>query len=229
MFLSNPRQSFLLLAVCVTFLQACGGSQTSENKDISLTGDTKSEFPFSTKEPEVYQGDFVVSSGKYEDHTFVARKGDKWRYDVDHNGAPELSQIKTDKFYTVNHKKKIYTQNPEGSNDPYLYVNLGYSFIWGKEYREFEEIGRDGGIIKYKVRETKFSKDDILISIDAASGMVVRQEFRSMIGETEAGSQIAYIYEIRNLKLDVDDSVFAIPEGYRKVSQDEYRSLLKQK
>lgn len=219
MFLSTERKSFLLIALCSFFLQACGSSQTNEKKDISLIGDTKSEFPFSTKEPEVYQGDFVASNGKDEDHIFVARNGDKWRYDTFHGAERGMSEIKSDKLYYIDHWKKTYWEMPE--KKPLLgdVNDMTRNFFRGHEYHNFDEIGRDDSLIKYKVRETDPSKSTIVISIDAVSGMIVRQEFYSINGQAPD-----FVYEIRNLKLDVDDSIFQLPEGYRRGLSDEYRT-----
>jgi len=213
MFLSNPRKSFLFIAVCVAILQACGGSQTVENKDISLTGDTKSEFPFSTKEPEVYQGDFVVSNGVNEEHYFVARKGDKWRYDVFRGAERSMSQIRSDKLYSVDHLKKtcweISGQGPAASNA----VDMTRNFFRGHEYHNFDEVGREGTLIKYKVRDTGETKGDVLVSVDTASGVIVKHEF--MPRNKQAPD---FVYEIKNLKMDVDDGIFDIPQGYQKVA-----------
>ncbi|MFM9905719.1 MAG: hypothetical protein ACKVQJ_14240 [Pyrinomonadaceae bacterium] len=193
---------------------------------MSLTGATASEFPFSTKEPETYQGDFIATAGQTGDRTFVARKGDKWRFDI-YNGADlSLTQIRNDKLYVVDHQKKVYAAMPENPDAVSHNVHDITAVLFnGKEYRDFDEIGRESGLIKYKVRATKYSKGDIFISIDLASGMIVREEFADSIGENEEQPADSFIFEIRNLKLEVDDSVFAIPAGYRKVTWDEYRAM----
>ena len=226
MFLSNPRLFFLLAIFWMTIFQACGPSQTNENKPVSLTDDSNSEFPFSTHEPEVYQGDFVVTYGKTEDHKYLARNGDKWRIDFFRNNEPSQTQIKTDRLYYIDHQRKVYATTPENGNTVAgsgPFGDIGSNLFRGKEYREFDEIGRDGSLVRYRVRPTDDMKDDIVISVDAPSGMIVREEFRGGAGQTDEGSQPDYIYDVRNLKFEVDDSVFAIPAGYRKVTWKEYR------
>ena len=206
MFLSNPRKFFLLTLFCVTFFQACGSSSSNVNSPVSLTGDSKSEFPFSTKEPEVYQGDLVMSNGGAEDRWFAARKGAKWRYDLFRGPERWMSQLRSDKLYFVDHQKKVYWEMPEhgsSASDPGYFDSLTRNFFRGGEHREFDEIGRDGNLIKYKIRETDQSTGEILIYIDAASGMMVKQEFTARKGLTDAESPISYVYEIRNLKMDV--------------------------
>ena len=213
MFLSNPRKSFLLLVFFASILQACGGPQTAQNKDISLTGDTKSEFPFSTREPEVYQGDLVTTSGEGQDHYFVARKGDKWRYDIFRGADIAMSQIRSDKLYGIDHRKKTYWEIPEQRAAGGDINDITRNFFRGHEYHNFDEIGRDGTLIKYKVRDAGDSKGDVIITIDTASGVIVKHEFMSRVKQ-----QPDFVYEVRNLKMEVDDSVFVLPAGYQKVA-----------
>lgn len=227
MFLSNPRLFLLVTLFCVAFFEGCGSAQPSANKDISLTGETGNEFPFSTREPEIYQGEFVVITGKNEDRSFLARKGDRWRMDIFRGGERWLTQLKTDKLYAIDHAKKTYAATPETANARDNGPNdMTANFFRGKEYREFDEIGREGDLIRYKVRETDASNTAVMITIDQKSGLMVRQEFRD--SGADAGSPAAFVYEMRDLKLEVDDGIFSIPAGYRKVSWDEYRTQSRQ-
>ncbi len=221
MFLSNPRNPFLLALFFATLFQACSSSGANTNKLISLTAETKSEFPFSTIEPDVYKGEVVVTTGQLEKKWFVARRADQWRLDVVGANGPVISQLKTDRLYQIDHRKKLYAADDAAESDPAPINELTANIFRGKEYRDFDDLGRDGALRKYKIRETESSKGDILIYVDEASGIIVRQEFFE--GKAD-DNQVSYVYEIRNLKLDVDGSVFAIPAGYRKVSWDEYRA-----
>ncbi len=215
MFLSTERKSFLLIAFCSFFLQACSSSQTNEKKDISLTVDTKSEFPFSTREPEVYQGDFVVN-GKAENRSFMARKGQKWRVDFFKNNEPSMAHLNADQLYVIDHKKKLYAVNDGGDPSGRLTQGPTFGYFRSIEYPKFDEVGREGYLIVYKVRSDNPNVVN-LSYVDPSSGMIVKQEFKT---RNESGEEfhLDYIYEIKNLKLEVDDSVFAIPEGYRKVA-----------
>jgi len=231
MFLSNPR-IFSLLAVSLSILlQACGSSQSNENRAISLTIETKSEFPFSTKEPEVYQGDFFQGDGTNEAHWFIARKGNKWRYDR-FREMPWRTDIMNGTLYTLDHERKIYKEEGITPGAPVVTTSDGdyidhitNSFFLGKEYREFDDLGVDAGLRKYQVRRKDTGKGDIFIYIDETSGMIVRQDFT--MGNDESGTKRNFTFEIRNLKLEVDDSVFELPAGYRKVSRGEFSPLPK--
>ena len=213
MFLSNPRKSFLTVALCAVLLQACGGSQPKENKDISLTGGTKSEFPFSTKEPEVYEGDLMVGSGDVQDRYFVARKGDRWRCDVFRGADLSMSQIHLDKMYVIDHQKKTYWETPASGPAADNVNDVTRNFFRGYDHRDFDEIGREGTLVKYKVRNSDGSRVDVIVTIDTANGLMVKEEFLS---PNKQGSD--FVSEIKNLKMEVDDSVFDIPQGYKKVA-----------
>ena len=69
---------------------------------------TSERFPFPTKEPQEYQGYFVVSDGTSETQYFVARKADKWRFDIGDSGSPKTTQVRTDKVYLIDHVNKAY-------------------------------------------------------------------------------------------------------------------------
>ncbi len=224
MFLSNSRKFFLLVSICAVIFQSCGSSQTGENKDVSLATESKNKFPFSTREPDVFQGDLIMSSGKTEDHWFVARKGDKWRYDIFRGAERWISQIRSDKLYTVDHSKKVYWEMPgqgNSSRDGGNPNDPARNFFRGEEHREFDEVARENGLVKYKVRETDQTADETLIYIDAASGIMVEQEFTAKKGPNDAQPPLSFVYAVRNLKMDVDDGVFDLPPGYKKIAAPE--------
>ena len=212
MFLSNLPRPFLLLIAFTLVMQACGSSQTNVNKEVSLTGESTSEFPFAVKEPDVYQADVVVTAGGIETRWSVARNGEKWRTDIYAGADMIVSLLRSDKVYYIDHRKKTYYEMSEKPGTGEI-GGIARSFFQGYEHNDFDETGREGTIIKYKVRPIDKRPGSILISIDTASGMMVKQEFLAADG----GAQ--YVYELRNLKLNVDDSTFAIPPDYRKVTQ----------
>ncbi len=223
MFLSNPRKYFLPIGFCALLFQGCGSSQTSVNKEVVFTNGAKSKFPFSTRDPETFQGDLVMSNGSSEDHWFVARKGDMWRYDIFRGGERWVSQLRSDKLYYVDHQKKVYWEMHESGKpgDLGYFSDLTRNFFRGEEHREFDEIGRESGQIKYKVRETDQSAGEIVIYIDDASGVMVKQEFTAKKEQNEAQPPMSFVYEVRNLKMEVDDGVFDIPPGYKKIAAPE--------
>ncbi len=222
MFLSNLHRSFLLAVVCVMLMQGCGSTPTNENTTVTVIPEAKSGFPFATKEPEVYQGDQIIN-GNEAGRTFIARKGPYFRYEHFRDGSPSRTELKTDKLYSLDHVKKIYTEEPLDAANGFNMT--GFDHFKGKEHLDFDIVDSEGGVVKYKVRQTDHMTDEILIYVDEKSGMIIRQEFGGK-PPGEGGAPASFIYEIRNLKLDVEDAVFALPDGYRKVSAKEFRSLI---
>lgn len=218
MFLSNLRKSFLPAGLCVIILQGCGSTQTNENVAAAPLAERKSGFPFSTKEAEVYQGDIVIN-GREADRTVVARKAERWREDQFRGGTLWLTELYTDKRYSIDHSRKIYIEEQVNENGIESFERMPLDIFRGTDLYEFDEIGREGTLIKYKVRPNKYMSDEVLIDVDTTSGMIVRHEFKS--AEPEQGG---FVYEVRNLKLNVDDCVFALPAGFRKVSPDEFHA-----
>lgn len=212
MILSNLPRILLLVVAFTLVMQGCGSSQTNENKEVSLTGESSSEYPFSTKEPEVYQADVVVTAGGTETRWTVARNGEKWRTDIYAGADMIVSLLRSDKLYNVDHRKKTFWEinEKQGTGD---ISDIARSFFRGYEHNDFDETAREGTIIKYKVRPIDKRPGSILISINTESGMMIRQEFLA------ADGGVQYVYELRNLKLSVDDSTFTIPPDYRKVAQ----------
>ena len=219
MFLSNPVKYFLFVCFFALSLQACGSSQSNVNAPVDLNLPATGEFPFSTKEPEIYQAVLFVESGAFRDKWFVARKNAVWRIDFFDNGEQTRTQINTDAIYQIDHKRKVYTANSENTG---TLSDLTDKFFRGKEYRKFEETGREGDLVKYKIAGAA-GKGDVLISVDEKTGVMMRQEFLASGSES-----VPFVYEVKDLKFDVDDSVFQIPAGFRKVTAEEYRTLTKQ-
>ncbi len=221
MFLSNPRRILLLPAFIAVFLHGCSSSTTRPDQRIS-SGTANAGRPFPTKEPDVYQGELVISDGTTEEHYFAARKQDKWRFDVLSGGAPSLTQLRSDKVYMIDHAKKAYAVEAYADLkdfDTSYFNSLSLQFFRGANYIDYEEIGRDGNLVRYRAKTLKDSKSDVIVTVDGSNGMMVRQEIASQKEKTDQGTAVNYVFEVRNLKLDVDDSMFDIPAGFHQVAQ----------
>lgn len=232
MLLSNPAKFFLALILVSTVSGGCGFFKSEKERPPAAVSETKSNIPFSIKEPDVFQGEFVSSNGESSTVSFYAKKGEDWRFDFAAGSETSNSIVKTDKMYSISHGKKIYAEMPSEqypSTDSQFVNDLTYGLLKEAKYTRFEEAGRQGSIVKYKASIGDNAASEVLIYFDESAGIIVREEFSSLKGQSEAGSQPGYIFEIRNLKLDVNDSVFAMPEGYRKVTWNEYLAQIKQK
>ena len=220
MFLSNRPTLLVITCIFALFLPSCGSGPANESNSLAKLGADKKEFPFSTTEPEVFQGNFFVSSGDNEKRWFVARKGDSWRLDIFDGGERSLTQLKTDKAYLIDHIRRTYCEPPRPSGRNEAVDPILSGFFRGKVYREFEDLGVHEGYRKYKVTQDGDSKEDIIISIDESSGMIVKQDFYEGTGEQ---ARIAYSYEVRDLKLSVDDDVLGLPADYTLVGYVEFQ------
>lgn len=218
MFLSKSLKSILAIALVVAVTSACGSRPGSNTSGVSLADPTSERFPFPTKEPPEYQGNFVVSDGATETQYFVARKGEKWRFDIAANGSPKTTQLRTDKVYLIDHVNKTYAVEAFADLEDFdtsYFNSLTWGFFRGANYIEYEETGRSGNLISYKAKTLNDRKNDVLISVGAATGIMMRQEITSDKDRDDKGNPLRYTYEVRDLELEVADSVFDIPGGYR--------------
>jgi len=151
MFLSNLLKFFLLTCLFVPFLQACSSSAGNENRPVSLNIESKSEFPFSTKEPEVYQGDFVVTTAGAEKKWLIARKNERSRFDRFDGNNLVTTKLRTDKAYEIDHQRKVYIEIAGNLDGDVADLGLD-AFFRGKEYREFDGLGGEGNLKKIKNR-----------------------------------------------------------------------------
>lgn len=223
MLLSNSRKSLLLLGFCVVLAFACRSPQTEGNAVPVAAPTPESEFPFQTKEPEVYQADIVITDGSgIEEKYSVARSGSRWRFDTYRNGLPWMTEIGGDGLVSIDHSRRVVSTVAAGTTlAEGTFNDLTSNYFKGKGYRDFVEAGRENDIIKYRVKDPRSQNDDIFVSVDTKLGLVVRQEF---ISRDAGGAVIAsFVYELRNIKTAVDDGVFGVPSDYRKVSSDEFR------
>ena len=216
MILSNSPKPLALTFLLMIALQACGGSPSHEPVSNAPISQQAAEFPFSTREPEVFLGNFVVIADGLEKRWFLARDRDKWRLDVYDGAELYMSQIKTDKLYAVDHRTRRFSEYPSTADAPDPDILLS-GFFRGKVYHHIDDAGSDGPIRKYAVRVDEGSRDEIIISIDERHGMIIRQEFFEGSGE---GKRLSVTYEARDLRMEVEESVIAIPAGYRQVAYE---------
>ena len=216
--------SVFVFVFCALMIVGCGSSPAPNTANVAAN-QTTSKAPFSTKEPEVYQGEFVMDMPDGQKKWFIAKKGGNWRIDFFDEKTKDWSQLKSDKTYFVDHKRKVYAAEPGDVgttvSSPY-FTSVLSGFFKGDEYRQFDDLGRDGTLRKYRVHGNNNPKDEIIVYVDEATGMVVKQEYAAYNELDGKPSTAKYAYEIKNLSLNVDDSEFQIPAGYKEISWDQY-------
>ncbi len=222
MFLSNPTKSFLAAILLLFFIAGCGFRQNDQTESVSHVPETKNKIPFPTKEPDNFQCEIVVISGETMRKTFTARKGEKRRIDFNFGDENQSSVLQNDSEYLIAYKQKIYTKNsptPGSKAGDIQFSDLTSEILNRTDHAEVEELGRENNMIKYKVRIDENNASEVLIYVDETIGMPVRQEFFNLNGEER---MLQYAVELRNLKLEADESLFGIPKGFRKVSVEEF-------
>lgn len=230
MILSNSARSFIACVLILLAIQGCKWWPKDDAGNSRTTTDTKGEIPFSTTEPEVFQCEIVRSDGEHEQKTFFARKNGYWRFDLSDSVGDAETVIRTDKYYRVRHDKKSYVEVPQGdtsANEPEFLSDLTFSALKLDGHAKYDKIGTEGGITKYSVKIGDTDSAKALIYVDEKIGLVIKEEFFSLKGQTEDSPEPSFIFELRNVKQEVDDSVFAIPAGYKKLSWGDYIAQLK--
>jgi len=221
-----------LVAVCVILLvvAACRSQSESVNtEDQSPDTLVSSTPPFRTKEPERYRavrtittvnaiGETVVTK------TSVARDGASRRYEseVVYLDVPEgkfvllpgqkvyadltdQSRIPADEDAEVSPERLLHEDSESTS-----YQKLGTESIGGRNANKYR-------IVVNSSTAANVSQSETVMWIDEALQMPVRSETKSADGTRVT-------MELSDIKLEVDRSLFNIPEGYKKVKTTQMRT-----
>ncbi|MEO8648702.1 MAG: hypothetical protein ABI539_06015 [Acidobacteriota bacterium] len=177
-----------------------------------------SGFPFTTIEPPIFQTEVVVKTTESERVTFIAENGKKRRVEFDPGGSRSRVLIYSDKTYLLDIKDRTFVEYPLAgglsvADDPFRSLLIG-----GKPYAEFVKLGSENGIDKFSVRLDDSGLSEALIYVDTQLGLPVKQEFYSISAD---GRTLQYSVELRNIRLEADESLFRIPDGFRRVGSIE--------
>ena len=225
---SNRVKIFLFLAAAI--FQGCAFWRAETSAPTGFpAGETKSEIPFLTKEPEVYQAEIVLTNyaggEKTERKIFTAKNGEKLR--SDYESKISFLQRGAGEKFLIHSGKKIYADGQTNSN---ITVPTGeglQDFLTNKWLNEkanakFESLGAENGLTKYRVVLEGSQTSEILIYIDENLKIPVRQEFYS----TGEQRKMFFSMEIRNLKFEADEKLFELPKDFRKVSAEEFQKVI---
>jgi hypothetical protein len=217
MFLSNPVKIFHASWLLPIILTGCSLWRSDPNPTTTLASSPTNEFPFSIREPEVFQAEIVIRAGDEERHILVARSSNQRRIDYDVGTDHQRAVLVTDKEYRLSFKRKEYTEQPLTSDLSSVDSTLTGHLLTTRDYADFEELGRDGPMIRYRAHVNEGPASEVLIFFDQSVGLPVKQEFYSIEGETRT---LQYSFELRGFKNEVDDSVFKIEKEFRKVNSE---------
>jgi hypothetical protein len=220
MFLSNPAKSFCALSLLLIVFAGCRFWQDNSNTNVRPV--SNSHFPFSTKEPENFQAEIVVISNGSERKMRLARKGEKRLTDYNFDDENQKSFLQADKDYLISNRKRIYSEvlpGQQATASETAQSDLTSQLLNLKNYATFEELGRENNLLKYRARLNESVATEIIVYVDEAVGIPVKQEFFSINGEQRI---LQYTVEMRNFKLEADENLFKIPTGFKKVTIEEF-------
>lgn len=221
------------IAVCVLIasaVSACRFWQDRGNGTPTPTPETfeeiKSEIPFSTKEPEVFQAEFVTTANETERKIFKARNGANRRFDYNFGAENQITFLQTDKQYLIFPKQKIYAEDISPTGIAAFDEKTDFlTTEWLNERTEadFEKLGTAENLTKYRVLLDGKNVSEIIVHIDESLQLPVKQEFFSVNGDRKT---LLFTFELRNLKLQTDENMFAVPTDFKKVSAEELRKQI---
>jgi hypothetical protein len=223
--LSNLRKYFPIIGLLFLFIPSCRIWQTSENGPSSAVDDPQTVFPFSTKAPDVYQTEVIITTGPLTQKYFIARDHDKWRIDYFPGEPNECTILQNGAEYYLSFRKNIYAENSAaqaGAIMPDEADDTVSDLMYHKPYADFEKLSRENNITTYRARLSDSPSSEVLVSVDDTLGIPVRQEFYSISGDQKT---LEYSVEYRDFKLSAGDGLFKIPEGFKKVTMQEFQRI----
>lgn len=215
MVLSNQQAAVLVILLIVCIAAGCswfGGSEPPTNSPTTVAP-PETGIPFETKEPETFQADFVTIAGGSESRSRFAKKLGRWRFDSFDAEGPTRSIIQGPTLVYVDHSSKQYSEPPTSGPDaqPPFLADLTTSLLHPKQPAKFEKLATDGNVERYKVTADGSNTPSTIV-FDTTIKMMVRHEFDG-----------GFAFEMRNFTLEVDDAIFQVPNGYRKVAWAVYK------
>lgn len=230
MFSSNLTKFFALTALIFLLFAGCRFWQKTNDANSSaappVADDLKSEIPFATKEPEQFQAEIVVTANESERRTFIARNGAHRRWDFNFGAKNQLTNLQTDKNYLILPNKKIYAENPasQASAETDEWADfLTTGWLSAKHAAGYEKLETSENLTRYRINLASSASSEVFVYIDETLGFPVRQEFYALAGGERT---LMYRYELKNLKLETDADLFALPADYKKVSAAEFGKIL---
>lgn len=219
---SNRFKLIFFLSLAIVFNSACrfwGGSTTKTNPD-SPVAEVQTDIPFNTKEPETFQAEIILSNyiggNKAKRNHFIAKKGVKNLIAFDYGTENETATLQTNEsdVYFIDRKQK--TIRKKTGSDPADAIDdlkkfLTTKWLNEKSAGEFEDLGVVDNFLKFRVTLSDSEKTEVLIFVDKDLNIPVKQEFYSI---QENKKVLTYSVEVKNLKTEVSDEIFALPVGY---------------
>lgn len=209
----------LFLFVPVLFFFGCSSSTNESSAGFPLIATHEPTVPFSTSEPERYAANIVIKSGGAERKIRVARDGTRRRIDYDIDQPQRRSVIQAEGTYLIDHERKIVaaltSSDRYAGDDEFVLHALNQ-----RHNAEFEDAGTADGLRVFRAEIDGSPASEIVIFIDPATNLPMKQEYYSIEGERR---DLTYTVELQDVTVAVDPELFEIPKGFREVAAAELR------
>lgn len=234
MFRLSSGKSFFLTVLFLLGASSCGWRSAPETEAPTpvpfIAPEIASDIPFSTREPDVFQTEIIVSNfidgQKTENKTFVARIGERRLSVFNAGGANEIASLAIDgKVLRINRERKIYTEETGGAaieNAGETENFIAAQWLNLKTPAQFENLGAQNDLTQFRVRADDNQNSETLVFVDENLKLPVRQEFFTLSGEQKT---LTYSVELKNFKPEADETLFEIPKEYKKVSAKEFYQI----
>jgi outer membrane lipoprotein-sorting protein len=234
---SKASSKAAVLIVLLALLTACKSQSEPAAKDAASTNTIVSSTPpFQTKEPERYQATRTITTTNGEGRTAVyktaiAKDGDRRRHEsetlskrvvfIDTPEGKFVLLLDHNIYFDLTAEAEARLSEEEEITPEHLlhedatttsYQNLGKEAVGGRTTNKYRVIVNSSS-------SPNVSQSETLIWIDEVWNMPIRSETT-----TRDGTRI--VMEVTNLSLEVDKSLFQLPENYQKVSFGEFQKLL---
>ena len=229
---SNSAKIFFIFALL--FCQACsfwrGQTDAMPSPTPFVAEELKSAIPFSTKEPEVYQTEIVVTANGVEEKIFTARNETKRLiiFDFQTESETTVLELGENQTFLIAPNRKIYALKEfDGSSSGVETADfLTAELLNQKKDARYETLGAENNLLRYRVNLDDARNSEIIVSVDEKIGLPVKQEFYSIGGEQKI---LTSAVELRNFSLQTDAKFFEMPKDYREVSAKEFRENAQRK
>ncbi len=225
---SNSNKILFIVCIALIFGSACRFWQSKKDNVNLQTSDSEinTNIPFSTKEPEVFQAEFVVSTfingEKNERKYFVAKKGEKLLTKIGVGSEEEISLLtlaENESFVIEHSPKKIEkrssadTSSDNSENDWEQFLTI--KWLNEKSGAKFQKLATENNLTKYVVKLEDATNSEIWVFVDEKLKIPTKQEIYSVVGDKKT---LTYSVEVKNYKTVVEDKLFELPKDYKEIN-----------
>lgn len=214
MFLSTPVKILGVALFLPLVFAGCSFWRSDDNTAPFAAPKKREEFPFSTREPDIFQAMLVIRTGENERRIAIARDGEKRRIDYDVDTESHRAVIISDKEFALDFKQKQVRERDLSGASPLRKEIAG--LLNTRDFTDWNEAGQQGSVREYRGRINESDASEVSVFFDESIGLPVRQEFYSVSGDER---KLQYSVELRDFRREVDPDTFVVPTGFSRVSK----------